>query len=129
MRSSIPRVLLVLAAAVLAFDGLAHAYLYGAKFAALAVASNLPPLIGKEMAGLWIWDAFVLVTLAAIFLTVAVRPTSVSGRVVMLVAFIPISLAAILIRLLGFYFPVFTVGGSGVVAVVAGFMLWRTPTR
>ena len=96
---------------------------------ALAVASNLPPLIGKEMGALWIWDAFVLITLAAIFLTVAVRPNLVSGVFVMLVAFVPISLAAILIRLVGFYLPVYTVGGSGLAAFAAGLMLWRSPAR
>ena len=93
------------------------------------MASDLPPLIGEEMGALWVWDAVVLVTLAAIFLAVALRPKAASGVVVMLVAVIPIGLAAILIRLVGLYFPVYTVGGSGLAAFTAGLLLWRSPAR
>ena len=62
-----------------------------------------------------------------VFVLVAIRPAFASGVVVTLLALIPVSLAAILIALVGMYFPVYTVGGAGIMALAAGLLLWRSP--
>lgn len=124
----ISKILLVMAALVLAVGGVMHARAFAGTDAAVA-ASNLPAFYGNSLKALWLADSAILLILAALYGVVAVRPALASRTVVVLTALIPAATAACLYVFLGKFFAAHMLMGAGVMVVVAATLLPRSVAR
>lgn len=122
MSNPIPRLLLAIAAAFLAFGGAVHALAFR-KAAAAVAASNLATFYGNALKGLWLIDSATLVTLAAAFALIAVRPAMASGGVIALLALIPAATAAFLYYFIGAFAPAHLLLAAAALAFSAGLLL------
>ena len=125
MRNLVSRLLLVVAALVLAAGGLMHARAFAKTLVALA-ASNLAPFYASALKALWLIDSATLLTLAVVFAVVAARPPMASRLVVVLLALVPAATSFFLYRYLGHFLPAHLLAGAAASAALGGLML---PTR
>jgi hypothetical protein len=95
--------LLGTAALLSALGGAAHARAFPKAVIAFA-ASNLPHFYAGSSKGLWLSDSATLFILAAIFGTVAARPSLASKPLLMLVSLIPAGTAVFIYMFLGNFF-------------------------
>jgi hypothetical protein len=115
--TAISRVLLVLAAAVLAVGGIMHARAFQGTVAAVG-KSDLAPFYGDSLKALWLADSATLLILAALYLLVAARPAVAGKVVVALTALIPAATAAMLYMFLGKFFAAHMLVGASLLVLV-----------
>ena len=124
MRSLVSRLLLALAALVLAAGGLMHARAFDKTLAALA-ASNLESFYASSLKALWLIDSATLLTLAVVFTTIAVRPSLASRLVVVLLALVPAATSFLLYRYFDGFLPAHLLAGAAASAALGGLALPR----
>jgi len=131
MRDTASRILLGVAAAMLAFAGIAH----GAAFSrtqAAARSSDLTPFLVSGFQILWLIDVATSVGLAIVFALAAMRPAVASRLVIGLLALMPLSTASFLIVFApGFYAgPWFVAaGGAALLASLIATPAERLPPQ
>jgi hypothetical protein len=103
MHRNISRFLLAFSSLLSALGGAIHAAAFG-KALPIISASNLPRFYGGSSKALWLEDSAVLFVLAAVFGLFAIRPSSATRPVVMLVALIPSVTAVLIYTFLGNFF-------------------------
>ena len=103
MPRSIPRLLLAFSSLLSAFGGAIHAAAFR-KALPIISASNLPHLYGGSSKALLLEDSAVLFILAAVFGLIAIRPSTATRPLVMLVALIPAVTAVLIYTFLGNFF-------------------------
>jgi hypothetical protein len=122
MGKLLPRLLLAVASLLLLLGGLAHAAAF--KKASNAVeAANMTPFYNGSFKGLWLIDAARLVTLAFIFAFIAVRPATVSGAVVTLLALLPAGTAFVLYGFMGSFVPAHILLLCAALVGIAGILM------
>lgn len=126
MTNGLPRLLLALGALILLVGGLMHAAAFG-KAVSAADASNLPAFYANSLKGLWLIDVATLITLAALFGLLAVRPGLASGGVVILVALIPAATAFFLYRFMGNFLPAHMLMAAALISALAGVLMRPAP--
>ncbi len=99
-----PRVLLALAALILAGGGLMHAAAFNKTLSAVAT-SDLAPFYANSLKALWLIDSATLITLSIIFGFIAARPSLATRTVVMLLAIVPAATAFFLYKFIGNFVP------------------------
>src|SRR6478735_10510913 len=97
------RALLLLPAGLLVLGGAMHLAAFNKAGAAVA-GSNLPPFFGNALKALWVMDSCGMFAIAAVCVTLILRPESASPLIVGLVALIPLSTALLLYGFLGNFF-------------------------
>jgi hypothetical protein len=97
------RILIGVAAAILALGGAMHALAFP-KTAAAVAGSNLPPFFGNALKALWLMDSCGMFALSAICVVLIAQPQSASPLVVALLSLIPFSTAVLLYVFLGNFF-------------------------
>jgi len=117
--TKLPRLLLLLSAAILVFGGAVHARAFKGAVAAIA-ASNLPAFYANSFKGLWLIDSATLITLGIVFGLFAVRPVTASGGVVSLLALIPAATAGLIYYFVGPFMPAHLLMTGAVLAFIAG---------
>ena len=98
------RLLLAVPALLLAFGGVTHARAFG-KAAGAVAASNLDPFFGRALKALWLMDSAGMFVLAAVCVALAIRPAAAPSLVLVLLALIPLSTAALLYMFIGNFPP------------------------
>jgi hypothetical protein len=98
------RVLLAIPAILLAFGGVTHGRAF-AKAASAVAASNLDQFFGRALKALWLMDSAGMFVLAAICVTMSIRPQAASPLVLALLSLIPFSTAALLYGFIGNFLP------------------------
>lgn len=126
MDSRIPRLLLAAAAAIFAFGGAMHAAAYTAKALPSISRSNLPPFLGAEIKVLWLADSTTLIALALVLGFIAVKPTSATKAVVMLLAVVPAATTALLYIFLGPFYAGHLLLAASAMVFVAGLIMPAT---
>jgi hypothetical protein len=119
MPRSIPRFLLGFSSLLSAFGGAIHAAAFGKALPVIS-ASNLPRLYDGSTKALWLEDSAVLFILAAAFGLFAIRPSSTTRPVVMLVALIPLVTALLIYTFLGNFFAGHILLAIAIPALYAG---------
>jgi len=103
MLKTTPRLLLAFSSFLSAVSGAIHAAAFGKALPAFST-SNLPRLYRGSSKALWLEDSAVLFILAAVFALIAIRPSTATRPVVMLVALIPAVTAVLIYTFLGNFF-------------------------
>ncbi len=98
-----PRLLLGFSSLVLVFGGVAHAAAFRRALATIAV-SNLPPFIANSFKALWLGDSTTCLILAAVFGSIAARPSVATAGVVVLLALVPAAIAVLIYVFLGSFY-------------------------
>jgi hypothetical protein len=101
----VKRLLLGLAAAIMAIGAATHAMAYVAKIGAQIAASGLPPGLSAELRALWLVDSVSLGGLALLYVAIAVRPTTAARPVLLLLALLPLAEAVVLYGVVGAFVP------------------------
>jgi hypothetical protein len=127
MNRRTPRLLLAVSAAIFAFGGVMHTTAYVAKASASINAANVPPFLGAELKVLWLADSTTLLALAFLFAFIAVKPTSATRTIVVLLALIPTATAMLLYIFLGPFYAGHLLMAASVMAVIAGLLMAKRP--
>lgn len=122
MRAIVSRLLLALAALVLAAGSVMHTSAFH-KAAAAVAASNLEPFFASSLKALWLIDSATLLTLAIVFVVVAVRPATASRAIVLLLALVPAAAAFFLYRHFDHFPPAHLLAGAAISATIGGLGL------
>ena len=125
MTRTLPRLLLLVSAVILLFDGAVHTRAFNGALAAVA-NSNLPAFYGNALKALWLIDSVTLVTLGIVFGLIAFRPTLTSGVIISLLALIPAVSAVLLYNFIGAFVPAHLLLTAAVLAFMAGLLRART---
>jgi len=104
--------LLAFPAVLLAIGGVMHLSAF-AKAAAAAAGSNIPPFFGNALKALWLMDSCGMFVLAAVCVTLLLRPEMASGTVIALLSLIPFSTAALLYFFIGNFFAAHMLTAAG----------------
>jgi hypothetical protein len=118
MSKGLPRILLVLAAFLLAGGGAVHALAFRKALPVIA-GSNLPAFYANACKALWLSDATTLIAAGLFYLIVAARPSIASGTAVALVALVPASTAVLIYAFVGNFLPGHILIAASVLAVIA----------
>lgn len=118
MTLRVARLLLSLAAMVLAIGGIMHARAFPGTAAAVA-KSDLAPFYGNSLKALWLTDSATLLILAVLYLLVAARPGVASRLVIVLTTLIPMATAVFLYVFLGTFFAAHLLLGAAVLVLAA----------
>jgi len=116
------RLLLGLSSAILALGGAMHTAAFG-KTVAAAEASNLQPFYAQALKALWLIDSATLLTLAAVFAFVAVRPDPRRRPLVLILAIVPAATSVLLYVFMGRFLPAHMLMVAAVSAVAGGIRL------
>ena len=119
--SRVSRSLLAVSAALLVFGGLVHASAFN-NAAAAATSSNLPDFYKKVLQAFWLMDSATLILLAIVFGLVALRPTVASRWVVVILALMPASTAALLYTFFGAFLPAHLLIAAATLAISSGLL-------
>lgn len=103
MLKSTPRFFLAFSSVLSTVGGAIHAAAFGKALPVIS-ASNLPRLYDGSSKALWLEDSAVLFILALIFGLIAIRPSTATRPLVMLVALIPAVTAVLIYTFLGNFF-------------------------
>jgi len=116
------RILLAFASLVLTLGAAAHARAFGKALAVLGAVHIAPGMSGSFKA-LWLADSTTLITVAAIFSLVALRPSATAGWLTMLVALIPAGTALFIYIFLGNFYAGHLLLAASAAAFIAGWRL------
>lgn len=116
------RVLLAVPVVLLGFGGVTHLRAFG-RAAAAASASNIEPFFGNALKALWLMDSAGMFVLAAVCVTMLIRPQTVPPVVMALLSLIPFSTAAVLYLFIGNFMPAHILIAAG--AAMTGAALAR----
>jgi hypothetical protein len=114
-----PRLLLACSSFLSAAGGALHAAAFGKALPAIS-ASNLPRVYEGSSKALWLADSAVLFIVAAVFGLIAIRPSTATRPVVLLVALIPAATAALIYTFLGNFFAGHVLVAIAALALFAG---------
>ena len=127
MANTLPRILLALSSLILLVGGLMHAAAYN-KTLSVVAASNLPSFYASSLKALWLIDSATLITLAAVFGFVAVRPLLASRSVLILLTIVPAVTAFFLYKFIGNFLPAHLLLASAI-AAICGAMGLQSPAN
>ena len=116
------RVLLAFSSLILAAGAIAHALAFKRALAALG-AVNLSAGMSGAFKALWLADSTTCLTVAAMCVFVAVRPSKIGGQLAMLVALIPAFTGLFIYRFLGNFYAGHMMMAAAASAFVAGLLL------
>jgi hypothetical protein len=119
MTRNLSRVLLAFAALVLATGAFMHTSAFN-RIVAMLSESNLAAFAASALKVLWLMDSAVALVLAAVFTSVAARPSDASRWIVILLSFIPIATAALLYYFVGNFIGGHMMLAAGLAAFVGG---------
>jgi hypothetical protein len=119
MLARTPRFLLAFSSLLSAAGGALHAAAFGKALPAIS-ASNLPRVYGGSSKALWLADSAVLFIVAAVFGLIAIRPSTATRPIVMLVALIPAATAVLIYTFLGNFFAGHILVAIAALALFAG---------
>lgn len=122
MTRPLPRALFAFSAVALAFGAFMHTGAFPRTADAVS-SSNIAPFFGSSLQALWLIDSAVLLTVAAIFGLVAVRPAAGSRPVLALVSIIPGATAFFLYRFLGNFVPAHLLLTAALAALAGALLL------
>jgi len=122
MTKRLPRILLALAALILAVGGLMHTSAFP-KTASVVAASDLAPFYAASLKALWLIDSATLFTLAAVFGLIAARPSLAARWVVVLLAIIPAATAVLLYTFIGNFVAAHMLVAAAAAALFGGLGL------
>jgi hypothetical protein len=98
------RILLALAALLMAVGGTMHALAFFAKVSAQISAAKLSPFLEGAFKGLWLIDSSTMLCMALIFGWLAVRPFAATRAVIAMLGLIPLGTGLLLYIYLGNFF-------------------------
>jgi hypothetical protein len=127
MSNRLPRILLVLAAFLLAGGGVFHALAFR-KALSVIEGSNLPAFDAHAVEALWLSDATTLVAVASFYLYIAARPAAASRTALLLVTLIPLATALLIYTFVGNFIPGHILIVATLLAAVAA-MLFPSASR
>ena len=104
MRNRLPRILLVLAALLLAGGGVVHALAFWKAMTVIS-GSDLPAFYAHAFESLWLADATTLIAVGLFCLYVAARPAGASRTALLFVTLIPLATALLLYVFVGNFLP------------------------
>jgi hypothetical protein len=113
--------LLVLSATILAIGGSLHGLAYR-KASTVADHSTLPPFFQGALKGLWLSDSLSSLTLALALASIAANPRLAATPLVLLLAFIPLAMAAVLFLTMGNFFAAYLMLVAGAAAALSALM-------
>ena len=122
MGNRLARILLVLAALLLAGGGAVHALAFR-KALAVIVGSNLPVFYANSLKALWLSDATTLIAVGVFYLFAAARPVIASRAAILLVALVPVATAILIYLFVGNFLPGHILVAASVLAAFAAFLL------
>jgi hypothetical protein len=124
MITRLPRFLLGASGAMLALGGLMHARAFD-RAAATVASSNLPAFYANSLKALWLIDSATLFLLALLLGLIAARPAVAAGTVLVLLALIPATTAALLYTFMGMFLPAHILLAAAILTAVAGVVRGR----
>jgi len=116
------RILLVVSSFLLGAGSAIHASAFSKAVSAVA-KSDLPPLFGNALKGLWLGDSTTMLALAMIFGLLAARPFLAARSIILLISLIPAGIAAMIYVFMGGFFAGHLLLVSAALAFVAGLKL------
>ena len=122
MQSRAPRLVLAFCSLLLAFGAFAHAKAFRSAASVIRTA-QLPSIYGSDFKALWLSDSTTLLTVAALFAAVALRPSIASRTLVFMIALIPAATAIFIYIFVGAFYAGHLLLGTAVAAVLASFRL------
>lgn len=125
MTSAAPRLLLAFASFLQVLGGIAHSFAFPKASAALATGS-LPPFFSNSFKALWLADSTTMFVLAAVLASIAIRPSTATKPVVLLLGLIPLFVAALIYSFLGGFFAAHLLLATSVLVFAAGLQLPRS---
>jgi hypothetical protein len=121
MKNSISRISLGAAAALLAFGGLTHARAFDTA-SSIVQSSNVPAFYANVFKAFWLMDSATLLLLAAVLGLVAAKPSTASRAVILLLALMPATTAALLYMFLGAFVPAHLLLAAAVIAISSQYI-------
>jgi len=125
---TLSRILLVFSALLFAFGAWVHTSAFGKVSAAIA-KSDLPDFFGKGFKTLWLMDSSVQVVLAIVFALVAMKPSTATKPVILLIALIPLATAVFIYHFIGNFIGGHIFLTGGVAAILGGLLLPSNDAR
>jgi len=125
---TLSRILLVFSALLFAFGAWVHTSAFGKVSAAIA-KSDLPDFFGKGFKTLWLMDSSVQVVLAIVFALVAMKPSTATKPVILLIALIPLAAAIFIYHFIGNFIGGHIFLTGGVAAILGGLLLPSNDAR
>jgi hypothetical protein len=119
MITRLPRVLLAIAALILAVGGVLHAMAFPKALNALGGAV-MPEFYANSFRSLWLIDSAALFSLAIILALLAARPAMATRWIVVLLSLIPAATAVIVYYFVGPFFAPHTLVVASVLIVLGG---------
>jgi len=122
MKTTLPRLFLAAAAAILLLGGIMHTAAFPKAVAAVS-GSNLPAFFGNALQALWLIDSTMLFALAIAFALIAARPVIASAWLQLLLSLIPGGTAALLYYFVGGAFIPAHMLAAATILVIAAVIL------
>jgi hypothetical protein len=126
MSGRISRILLVLAALLLAGGGVVHALAFRKAQVAI-VSSNLPVFYANACKALWLGDATTLVAVALFYLYVAARPADAGRSALLVVMLVPLATALLIYAFVGNFLPGHVLIAASLLVAVAAMLFPSVP--
>ncbi len=117
----LPRFILSFSSLLLGVGAVFHAAAFKNALAAIA-ASNLPPFYANSCKGLWLADSATLFVLALVFGWIAVRPSSATMPIVVLLSLVPAATAFLIYTFVGSFFAAHLLLVASAAALTAGLL-------
>jgi hypothetical protein len=124
LAKSLPRVLLALAALLLAIGAILHASAYNRISSAIA-NSNLAVFAANSLKVLWVADSATSLIVAGVFGLVAAQPAAATRGIIVLTALIPVATAVCIYGFIGSFAGAHILFAAAVAAIAAGLQLPR----
>jgi hypothetical protein len=125
MTSGASRVLFAFTSFLQVLGGIAHSFAFPKASAAL-LRVQLPPFFSNSFKALWLADSTTMFVLAAVLATIAIRPSTVTKPVVLLLGMIPLFVAALIYFFLGGFFAAHLLLATAVLIFIGGGQLPRS---
>ena len=124
---SLGRILLAFSVIVLAVGAWIHTSAFN-KVSVAVAKSDLAPFFGKGLKVLWLEDSTIMIVLAIVFATVAIRPFAASKTVIVLLGLVLVVTAALVYHFIGNFVAghIFLTAG---VAAILGRLLYPATKR
>jgi hypothetical protein len=123
MKFGVSRLMLAMAAAILALGGVMHSIAFWAKALRVIKGSNLNAFFAREMEVLWLADSTTLISLAVLFGYMVARPRCATKPVILLLSIIPGATTVLLYRFIGLFYAAHMLLAATLMVIAAGLTL------
>lgn len=120
MNFGVSRLMLAMAAAILALGGVMHSVAFCAKARRVIQGSNLSAFFASEMQVLWLADSTTLISLALLCGYIAARPRCATKPIILLLSIIPGATTVLLYRFVGLFFAAHMLLAATLMIIAAG---------